>query len=141
MSELRKVRVDKWLWAVRLFKSRSMATDACKAAKIRMQGLAIKPSHLIIPGDVLEVRKNGFNLIFKVNTLLEKRVSATLAAPCFDDLTPLEEINKYKNWFTGKASPEFRDKGEGRPTKKDRREISEFKDMYLDDEEDELLEM
>jgi len=139
MTELRKVRVDKWLWAVRLFKSRSMATDACKAGKVRMQGLSIKPSHLVMPGDVLEVRKNGFNLMFKINVLLEKRVSATLAAPCLDDLTPQEEINKYKNWFNGKAAPEARDKGEGRPTKKDRREITEFKEMYLDDEDDEFF--
>ena len=101
--------------------------------------MAVKPSHLVVPGDLLEVRKNGFNLLFKVHVLLEKRVSATLAAPCFEDLTPLEEVNKYKNWFSGKASPEARDKGEGRPTKRDRREITEFKDMYLEDEDDELF--
>ncbi len=138
MGDLNKVRLDKWLWAVRLFKSRTMATDACKAGKIKLNGHSLKPSYLITVGETIEVKKNGFNLIFKVNQLLEKRVSAVLAAPCFDDLTPADELNKYRDWFTGKAGAEFRDRGEGRPTKKDRREIDEFKDMYFD-EDDEAL--
>lgn len=138
MGDLNKVRLDKWLWAVRLFKSRTMATDACKAGKIKLNGHSLKPSYLITVGETIEVKKNGFNLIFKVNQLLEKRVSAVLAAPCFDDLTPADELNKYRDWFTGKAGAEFRDRGEGRPTKKDRREIDEFKDMYFD-EDDEVL--
>ena len=138
MGDLNKVRLDKWLWAVRLFKSRTMATDACKAGKIKLNGHSLKPSYLITVGETIEVKKNGFNIIFKVNQLLEKRVSAVLAAPCFDDLTPADELNKYRDWFTGKAGAEFRDRGEGRPTKKDRREIDEFKDMYFD-EDDEVL--
>ena len=138
MGDLNKVRLDKWLWAVRLFKSRTMATDACKAGKIKLNGHSLKPSYLITVGETIEVKKNGFNLIFKVNQLLEKRVSAVLAAPCFEDLTPADELNKYRDWFTGKAGAEFRDRGEGRPTKKDRREIDEFKDMYFD-EDDEAL--
>ena len=138
MGDLNKVRLDKWLWAVRLFKSRTMATDACKAGKIKLNGHSLKPSYLIIVGETIEVKKNGFNLIFKVNQLLEKRVSAVLAAPCFDDLTPADELNKYRDWFTGKAGAEFRDRGEGRPTKKDRREIDEFKDMYFDEDDEGL---
>ena len=96
MSNLQKVRVDKWLWSVRLFKSRSMATDACKTSKIKVKDLNVKPSFLLVRGDIVEIKKNGFNLIFKVIDLLDKRVSATLAAACFEDLTPLEEMNKYK---------------------------------------------
>ncbi|HQV67682.1 MAG TPA: RNA-binding S4 domain-containing protein [Saprospiraceae bacterium] len=138
MGDLNKVRLDKWLWAVRLFKSRTMATDACKAGKIKLNGHSLKPSYLIIVGETIEVKKNGFNLIFKVNQLLEKRVSAVLAAPCFEDLTPADELNKYRDWFTGKAGAEFRDRGEGRPTKKDRREIDEFKDMYFDEDDEGL---
>ena len=139
MSELKKVRIDKWLWSVRLFKSRSMATDACKAGKIKLKGSSIKPSYLLMAGEIIEVKKNGFNLTFKVNQLLEKRVSASLAAPCFDDLTPLEELNKYKEWFVGKSGAEFRERGDGRPTKKERREIDDFKDMYFDEEDVEVL--
>ena len=138
MGDLNKVRLDKWLWAVRLFKSRTIATDACKAGKIKLNGHSLKPSYLITVGETIEVKKNGFNLIFKVNQLLEKRVSAVLAAPCFDDLTSADELNKYRDWFTGKAGAEFRDRGEGRPTKKDRREIDEFKDMYFDEDDEGL---
>jgi ribosome-associated heat shock protein Hsp15 len=97
----------------------------------------LKPSYLLTAGETVEVKKNGFNLIFKVEQLLEKRVSALLAAPCFTDLTPQEELNKYKDWFVGKSGAEYRDRGEGRPTKKDRREIDDFKEMYFDDEFDE----
>ncbi|MBK6667307.1 MAG: RNA-binding S4 domain-containing protein [Saprospiraceae bacterium] len=138
MGDLNKVRLDKWLWAVILFKSRTMATDACKAGKIKLNGHSLKPSFMITVGETIEVKKNGFNLIFKVNQLLEKRVSAVLAAPCFEDLTPADELNKYRDWFTGKAGAEFRDRGEGRPTKKDRREIDEFKDMYFDEDDEGL---
>ncbi|HMR89499.1 MAG TPA: RNA-binding S4 domain-containing protein [Saprospiraceae bacterium] len=138
MSASNKVRIDKWLWSVRLFKSRSMATDACKAGKVKIKDSNVKPSYLVTSGEEIEVKKNGFNLTFKVLQIIEKRVSATLAAPCFEDLTPLEEMNKYKEWFVGKAGAEFRQRGEGRPTKKERREIDDFKDMYLEDDEDEM---
>ncbi len=138
MNELKKVRIDKWLWSVRLFKSRSMATDACKSSRVKSKGITVKPSFLLSMGDIIELKKNGFNLTFKVNHLLDKRVSAILAAPCFDDLTSQEELDKYKAWFVGKGGTEYRDRGEGRPTKKNRREIDEFKDMYFD-EDDELI--
>ncbi|MBK9256902.1 MAG: RNA-binding S4 domain-containing protein [Saprospiraceae bacterium] len=137
MNTLNKVRIDKWLWSVRLFKSRSMATDACKAGKVKVKEQNAKPSLLLVRGDILEVKKNGFNLSFRVIDLLEKRVSATLAAPCFEDITPQEELNKYKDWYVGKSGIEYRERGEGRPTKKERREIDDFKMMYLDDEFDE----
>ncbi|MBL0025396.1 MAG: RNA-binding S4 domain-containing protein [Saprospiraceae bacterium] len=130
---MKKVRIDKWLWSVRLFKSRSMASDACKTGKIKSNSNNLKPSYLLSGGEVIEVKKNGFNLIFKVNILLDKRVSAVLAAPCFEDLTTLEEMNKYKEWYIGKSGSEYRHRGEGRPTKKERREIDEFKGMYFDE--------
>ena len=103
MGNLNKVRLDKWLWAVRIFKSRTMATDACKSGKVKVNGVAIKPSYAVTVGERVEVKKNGFIFTFKVNQLLEKRVSATLAVPCYDDLTPADELNKYKDWFSPKA--------------------------------------
>lgn len=124
---LTKVRIDKWLWSVRIFKSRSMATDACKSGKVKIKGVSIKPSFLVERDEVLEVKKNGFNLVFKVKELLDKRVSAALAEPCYENLTPEVELNKYKDWYIGKAAPEQREKGSGRPTKKERRTIDEFK--------------
>ena len=69
----------------------------------------------------------GFNLVFKVIDLLEKRVSAMLAEPCYKNLTPEDELNKYKDWYIGKAAPERRGKGSGRPTKKERRTLDDFK--------------
>jgi len=125
---LKKVRIDKWLWSVRIFKSRSMATDACKSGKIKVGENNVKPSYLLQREEVISVKKNGFDLTFKVVDLLEKRVSAVLAQPCYEDLTPAEELNKYKDWFVGKGRPEVREKGAGRPTKRDRRNIDKFKD-------------
>lgn len=122
-----KVRVDKWLWSVRIFKSRTLATDACKSGKVKLGGNSLKPSYLIQRGDQLEVKKNGFDLQFKVIDLIQKRVSAPLAKVCYEDLTPAEEMNKYQNWFVGKGASEKREKGAGRPTKRERRLIDDFK--------------
>lgn len=128
MGELKKVRVDKWLWSVRIFKSRTLATDACKSGKVKIKGISIKPSYQVQRGETLEVRKNGFNLVFKVEGLIQKRVGAPIAQKCYQDLTPAEELNKYTDWFVGKASAEQRGKGAGRPTKRERRDLDRFKD-------------
>lgn len=123
---LQKVRVDKWLWSVRIFKSRTMATDACKKGKVKINGASIKPSLMIERGTTLQVKKEGFNMVFKVVDLIEKRVSATLAQPCYENLTPEAEMNKFKDWFH-EAPAEIREKGAGRPTKRDRRTLDKFK--------------
>ena len=123
-----KIRVDKWLWAVRIFKTRSIATDACKSGKVSLDDKNLKPAYLIQEGDILQVKKGGFNLSFKVLKLISKRVSATLADECKQDLTPEAELNKYRDWYIGKALAEMRGKGEGRPTKKERRKLDEYKD-------------
>lgn len=131
-----KVRVDKWLWSVRIFKSRTIATDACKGGKVKLNGVNLKPSAMVQKGDVLVIRKMGFDFQFKVLELIEKRVSAPLAQQCYENITPQEEMNKYQEWFTtGKAAAEKRDRGTGRPTKKERREIDEFKGNWFDFED------
>ncbi len=122
-----KVRIDKWLWSVRLFKTRSIAANECKSGSVKINENKAKPSSLLIEDNLIYLRKNGFNLVFKVTRLIDKRVSAVLALKCYEDLTSEEEINKYKNWFVGKNKPERRDQGVGRPTKKERREIELFK--------------
>ena len=124
---LKKVRIDKWLWSVRIFKSRTMATDACKSGKVKIGGSSVKPSYLLERDETVEVRKNGFDLTFKVVDLIQKRVGAPQAQLCYEDLTPQEELDKFKNWFVGKAASEKREKGAGRPTKKERRQIDGFK--------------
>jgi len=126
---LEKVRVDKWLWAVRIFKSRTLSTDTCKESKVKVNGEIVKASYLVVPGDVLTVKKEGFSMTYKVIGLLEKRVSAPEAIVCYEDLTPEEELNKFNAWYVGGlGKSETRDRGTGRPTKKDRREIDRFKE-------------
>lgn len=139
-----QVRIDKWLWAVRIFKSRTQATTSCKNGKIKINNKAAKPSSQVVIGDELSVRKNGFDLTFLVKGIIKKRVSATLAAPCYEDLTPDSEKNKYKDWYVGKAAAERREKGMGRPTKRERREIDIYKESsyweydFDEDESDNL---
>lgn len=129
-----KVRIDKWLWSVRIFKSRSLATDMCKSGNVKVEDKTVKASYLVSTGDILTVKKNGFNMIFKVTGIITKRVSAPLAIVNYENLTSEEELNKYNSWFIGKAKPEIREKGVGRPTKRERREIDDFKSHMFEDE-------
>lgn len=135
---MEKVRADKWLWSVRIFKSRTQATDACKQKKISIGELNLKPSHQISVGDEVLVKKNGFNFQFLVKKLIQKRVGASLAVECYDNITPADELNKYESWYIGKARPEWRERGAGRPTKKERRTIDDFKEDYFNIDDDEL---
>lgn len=130
MGKVEKVRVDKWLWSVRIFKSRTMATDACKSGKVKIDEVAVKPAYQLERGETVVVRKNGFNFVFKVVDLIKKRVGAPIAQACYEDLTPEEELNKYNDWYVGKKGTEKRQKGAGRPTKKERREIERFKRKF-----------
>ncbi|MEM9258559.1 MAG: RNA-binding S4 domain-containing protein, partial [Bacteroidota bacterium] len=98
-----KVRVDKWLWAVRIFKSRTLAGDTVRQGKVRIGGKVVKPSTPVTVGDRIQVQKNGFNLEYEVVRLLAKRVGAPIAVTAYVDHTPQEELNKYKDWFVGKA--------------------------------------
>ena len=99
---------------------------------MKINDLKVKPSYQITIGEKVQVQKNGFDLIFEVVQLLEKRVSATLAQAAYINLTSQEEMRKFEDWFIGKASPERRPRGEGRPTKRDRRELDEFKGDFFD---------
>ncbi len=124
---MEKVRIDKWLWSVRIFKSRTLAADACKEGKVRIAESVAKPSDTVSVGSLLLVRKEGFQLVFKVLQLIDKRVGAPLAATCYENLTPESELNKYADWFVGKRGVEIRERGTGRPTKRERRDIDSFK--------------
>lgn len=125
------VRIDKWLWAVRLYKTRSLASEACRSGKISMQGLVVKPSREIKIGDVIEVYKTPLQLKIKVKELLENRVGAPLVSNYMEDLTPKEEYDKIL--LLKDKQFEKRDRGTGRPTKKERRDIDEFKDFDYED--------
>ena len=125
MTDILKIRIDKWLWSVRMYKTRTLATEACAAGKIKIDGESIKASYLLKIGQTVHINRQGEKTILKALKLIEKRVSAPLAMVCYEDLTPPEEKNKlnFPSVFY-----EVRDRGIGRPTKKNRREIDKFKD-------------
>lgn len=135
---MKKIRIDKWLWSVRIFKSRTLATNACKSGRVKIEEASVKASASLEIGQRVQVKKNGFDLEFKVIKLIEKRVGATLAVECYEDLTPPEELNKFRNWFVGKGQAEIRERGTGRPTKKERREIDDYKDILYEDLDEDI---
>lgn len=122
MSVSENVRIDKWLWAVRIYKSRSQATEACRKGRVFIDGEAVKPSRGVKINDHIIVRKMPVIHTYKVTGLIEKRVSPQLALNNYEELTPEEELNKINqnHSFFG------RDKGLGRPTKKERRMIDKL---------------
>ncbi len=130
-----EVRIDKWLWAMRLFKTRSIAADACKKGKIMMSGQNLKPSRTIKVGDIIQIRKSPIIYSFRVLALTENRLGAKLVPEYIENVTTpdqyeLLEITKISGFIN-------RDKGTGRPTKKDRRDLDEFlSDTFFDDEID-----
>ncbi len=129
-----EVRIDKWLWAVRLFKTRSLAIEACKKGRIMIQDINIKPSRMIKVGDIIQIRKSPVTYSFKVLGLTEKRMGAKLVPEFMADVTPESE---YQILEMTKASGFVdRARGSGRPTKKDRRELEEFTDNSFFDEFD-----
>lgn len=116
-----EVRIDKYLWAIRVYKTRTDATDACKGGKVRLNGGDVKPSKVIKPGDVISARKGAVCYTYKVVEPLEKRVGAKLVENYAINQTPQEELDKLRapvETFFLK-----RDRGAGRPTKKDRRQM------------------
>jgi len=130
---LEKLRIDKYLWAIRIFKTRSLATEACKAGKVKLNGQNTKPSALVKIGETYQIQKGIEKKVIKVIDLLERRADAKTVAAYYEDLTPVEETYGYKSTFH--APVLRRDRGTGRPTKRDRREIDELRDeLHTDDE-------
>lgn len=118
------MRIDKWLWCVRLFKTRSLATDACKGGKIRLNGILPKPSKEVKPGDKITFSKGIIQYEVQIKELLKSRVGAKLVEDYLIDLTPKEEYEKAQKQRM--MSQAVRDRGTGRPTKKDRRELDSW---------------
>ncbi|MCF8303167.1 MAG: RNA-binding S4 domain-containing protein [Bacteroidales bacterium] len=118
-------RIDKWLWSVRAFKTRSQATDACKSGKIKIDGHAVKPSRDVKIGETVRISKNKFTKSLKVTGILSNRVSAKIAVDYAEDVTPQAEYEQAKK--ISETNSEFRKKGLGRPTKKERRMIDYLK--------------
>ncbi|MFC6102630.1 RNA-binding S4 domain-containing protein [Olivibacter domesticus] len=131
-KEIEKLRIDKYLWAIRVFKTRSLATEACKAGKVKLSGQNIKPSYVVKVGEVYHIQKGIEKKVIRVVDLLEKRMDAKTAALYYEDQTPIEDTYGYKSAFH--APILRRDRGTGRPTKKDRREIDDLKEDFFDDD-------
>ncbi|SFN59378.1 RNA-binding S4 domain-containing protein [Mycetocola miduiensis] len=120
-TSLASARIDSWLWAVRIYKTRSMATTACRAGHVRVGGERVKASHAVKVGDEIRVRESGFDRIVEVQRIVVKRVGASVAAECLIDRTPppppREEV----------ALVPMRDRGAGRPTKRERRDLEKLR--------------
>src|ERR1700710_3045641 len=130
MPEKEKLRIDKYLWAIRIFKTRSLATEACKAGRVKLNGQNIKPAHEVRIGETYQVSKGIERKVIKVTGLLENRADAKTAVNFYEDVTPVEQTQAFKSMFH--APMLSRDRGAGRPTKKDRREIDDLKDDFFE---------
>ena len=138
-----EARLDKWLWAARIFKTRSIAAEACKNGRITMSGVKQKASKMIKEGDIIEVRKPPITYSFKVLKAIQNRVGAKLVSEVLENVTTKEQLELLEmnriSGFVGRA------RGTGRPTKKERRELDDFIqpafygdfDFDFDDEDDE----
>ena len=124
-------RIDKYLWCIRAFKTRTEAADACQGNKVQVNGVNAKPSKQVKPGDVISVRKGPAVLSYRVIQALSHRVSAALVPDYAENITPQSELDK----FHAPAETFFvvRDKGAGRPTKKDRRTLDAMWDAIGED--------
>ena len=119
-----EARIDQWLWAARIFKTRSLAADACKSGRITLNGAQVKPSRTVKEGDEVGVKKSPVTYTFRVKQAIEKRVGAKLLPDILEDITTPEQYEILEmqriSGFVGRA------KGTGRPTKKDRRALDDF---------------
>jgi ribosome-associated heat shock protein Hsp15 len=130
MSVKEKLRIDKYLWAIRIFKTRTLAADACKAGRVKLDGQNIKPSHEVKAGEIYQISKGIERKVVKVTGLLENRTDAKIAVTFYEDLTPVEQTHAFKSVFNAPILK--RDRGAGRPTKRDRREIDDLKDDFFE---------
>ena len=119
-----KIRIDKWMWAVRLFKTRSMASDYCERGRVKINEQTVKASRSVKIGEVIVIHQGPFQKQVKVLQLTEKRMSAPLVKDFMEDITSPEEIEKLR--LHKLAAATYNLHGKGRPTKKDRREMEDF---------------
>lgn len=133
-----EVRIDKWMWAVRIFKTRTIASDACKLGRVTIGGQRVKPSKMVKVGEVIDVKKPPITYSFKVLALSENRMGAKLVPGFMENVTKKEQLDLLEmNRISGFID---RAKGMGRPTKKDRRDMDDFTTPEYVDEFDFSLE-
>ena len=128
MVEIHTTRIDKWLLAIRIFNTRALASKACAGGKIKIDGTAVKSSHKIKQNDIVQVRKGVVKYLYKVRQIAEKRMGAQLVPEFLEDITPEEELTKLES--TQKQPIQTREKGQGRPTKRERRNMDKFREKF-----------
>lgn len=129
---MQETRIDKWLWAVRIFKTRTIAADACKKGRVMVGGVSVKPSRTVRVDDVIQVKKPPVTFSFRVLALADKRMGAKLVPDFMENVTPPEEYEVLElNKISGFVD---RQRGSGRPTKKERRDLEQFTDTFDFDE-------
>lgn len=121
-----EVRIDKWLWAVRLFKTRSLAAEACKKGRVMLSGISVKPSRMVRVDDVIQLRRSPITFSFKVLALTEARMNAKLVPNFMENVTSPDQLELLELLKLDNAATRAR--GEGRPTKKDRRALDDLTD-------------
>lgn len=124
-KQAEKVRIDKWLWAVRIYKTRTLAAEECEKGRVTINGYSVKPSHIVKEGEIICVRKPPVLHTYRVLGIIKNRVSAQIARQYVEDLTSEEEIAKRQ--MMRLAINFQRDPGSGRPTKKERRELDKLR--------------
>lgn len=127
---MNEVRIDKWMWAMRIFKTRTIATDACKKGRVLMGGVAVKPSRTIKEGDIINVRKPPVTYSFRVKALAQNRLGDKLVPEYMENITPKSELDLLD--VVRISGFIDRRKGLGRPTKREGRDLAEFTDSLSD---------
>ena len=122
---MEEIRIDKWLWAVRMYKTRNQASEACRAGRVKIDGITVKPSRVVREGNRIEVTQPPLKRTVEVKALLKNRIGAKLVEDYLIDHTSKEEYEKLL--FIREMKTEHRDRGAGRPTKKERRNIDKLK--------------
>ena len=128
MAEKHTTRIDKWLWAVRIFKSRALATAACVGGKVKIDGTTVKASRNIQKSDIIQVRMGVVKYLYKVQRIANKRMGAKLVENFMQDLTPDKELVKLRS--AQKQPLQTRANGQGRPTKRERRNMDKFREKF-----------
>ena len=128
MADSKTIRIDKFLWSVRIYKTRSIASDECRKGRILINDIQVKPSRPVLKNEIITVKKPPVIYLYRVIEPIENRVSAKLVQQFVEDLTP--EAEKVKLNIRDSVGIIHREKGTGRPTKKERRQIDRVKDQY-----------
>ena len=131
---MKLIRIDKWLWTMRLYKTRSIATDACKAGRILVNNMPVKPSFCVSEGMTVQIKKSPIIYTYRIIQITENRVGAKLVSDYMMNITPADQYKLLE--LTRMSMSGERDRGTGRPTKKERRDIDDFLEDFLEEDDE-----